>query len=73
MEESWLKQSKRQIKMMVKDPLLLSVVIVILLSLTAFIIFPLIKVIITSVYPDGKFSFKVYKEIVSSWYLRRAF
>ncbi len=58
---------------MVKDPLLLSVVIVILLSLTAFIIFPLIKVIITSVYPDGKFSFKVYKEIVSSWYLRRAF
>ncbi len=73
MKESWLKQSKRQIRMMTKDPLLFGVVVFILLSLTVFIIYPLIKVIITSIMPGGRFSLKEYKEIVSSWYLRRAF
>jgi len=59
--------------MMTKDPLLFGVVVFILLSLTVFIIYPLIKVIITSIMPGGRFSLKEYKEIVSSWYLRRAF
>ncbi|RKX90896.1 MAG: iron ABC transporter permease [Spirochaetes bacterium] len=58
---------------MTKDPLLFGVVVFILLSLTVFIIYPLIKVIITSIMPGGRFSLKEYKEIVSSWYLRRAF
>ncbi len=58
---------------MTKDPLLFGVVVFILLSLTVFIIYPLIKVIITSIMPGGTFSLKEYKEIVSSWYLRRAF
>ncbi len=73
MAESWVKRSKRQLRMLVKDPLLFSVITVILLSLIIFIIYPLIKVILTSVYSKNHFSLSVYKEIVTSWYLRRAF
>ncbi len=71
--ESWIARSKRQVRMLIKDPLLFIVISAILLSLIIFIIYPLIRVIITSVLPDNQFSFKVYKEIVTSWYLRRAF
>ncbi len=73
MAESWLQRSKRQTRMLLKDPLLFIVITIILLSLIIFIIFPLIKVILTSVFPKNKFSLSVFKEIVSSWYLRRAF
>ncbi len=62
----------RQIKQLLKDPLLFIVILVILISLILFIIYPLTKVIITSFLPDGKFSFSVFKEVFSSWYLRRA-
>lgn len=73
MAESWLQRSKRQTRMLLKDPLLFIVITIILLSLIIFIIFPLIKVILTSVYPKNKISLSVFKEIVSSWYLKRAF
>ncbi len=73
MTETWITRSKRQMRMLVKDPLLFTVIGIILLSLLVFIIYPLVKVILTSVIIDKHFSLKVYKEIIGSWYLRRAF
>ena len=64
---------KRQIKAVSKDPLLLTVILIILLSLIVFILYPLIKVIAVSVFQKGVFTLSVLKETVTSWYLRQAF
>ena len=73
MDETWGRRSLRQLKQIANDPLLLIVILVILASLILFILYPLVKVITTSFLPEGKFSFSVFKEVFSSWYLRRAF
>ena len=53
MSENWGQRSRRQIKLIAGDPLLLIVILVILTSVILFIIYPLSKVIITSFLPDG--------------------
>ncbi|MCF7942431.1 MAG: iron ABC transporter permease [Spirochaetia bacterium] len=58
---------------MAKDPLLLTVVLVIFASVILFILYPLFKVIIVSVFPDGAFSLSMLGKVVSSWHLRTAF
>ncbi len=63
----------REIKQITKDPLLLIVILVIMAALIIFILYPLIRVILVSVLPEGKFTLSVLKETVSSWYLRQAF
>ncbi len=63
----------REIKQISKDPFLLIVILVIMAALIIFILYPLIRVILVSVFPEGKFTLSVLKETVSSWYLRQAF
>lgn len=48
-----------------KDPLLLSVIIVLLLALTLFIIYPLLKVCIVSFQVDGRFSFENFTSVMT--------
>ncbi len=56
-----------------RDPLLLTVIVVILASLVVFILNPLFRVIIVSFFPEGKPTLSVIREVLSSWYLRQAF
>lgn len=63
----------QQLKFISKDPLLMIIIILILTSLVLFILYPLIRVILVSVFPDGHFSLNIIKEVLSSWYLRQAF
>jgi iron(III) transport system permease protein len=68
-----MKEKIRELRLMAKDPLLLTVVLVIFASVILFILYPLFKVIIVSVFPDGAFSLSMLGRVVSSWHLRTAF
>ncbi|HUX22171.1 MAG TPA: ABC transporter permease subunit, partial [Spirochaetia bacterium] len=63
----------RRVRLIRKDPLLFGVIIVILAALVLFILYPLFRVILSSVYAEHRFSLSVLHESVSSWYLRQAF
>ena len=67
------KKQFRQIKMISKDPLLLSVIIILLVSLTLFILYPLFRVVAVSLQDQGKFSFANFVYAAKSWYMRQAF
>ncbi len=71
--QSKIKQIIQQFSFIRKDPLLLIIYCIILFSLILFILYPLIKVIAVSFFSNGKFTFSILKEVVSSWYLRQAF
>ncbi len=63
----------REVRMLSRDPLLFTAVIVIFIAVLLFILYPLIKVILVSVYDDGTFTLSVLAKVVSSWHLRQAF
>lgn len=65
----------QEIRKMRKDPLLLGAIIVILLALILFIIYPLIKVCIVSFQAGGKFSLKNFRDVIvySNGYYVKAF
>ncbi len=67
------KKQIRQIKMISKDPLLFFVIIVLLVSLTLFILYPLFRVVVVSLQDQGKFSFANFVYAAKSWYMRQAF
>ncbi len=56
-----------------RDPLLAAIVAVVLASLVVFVLFPLVRVIATSLRVDGKLTLAVFREIAASAYLRQAF
>ena len=59
-----------------KDPLLLGVILLLLLSLVLFIIFPLYKVIVVSFQVDGSFSFKNFTDVMTysnGYYMKALF
>ena len=63
----------KQVRLISKDPLLLIIIILILASLITFILYPLFRVIAMSVFPQGRFSLSVMREVIASWYMRQAF
>ncbi len=63
----------KQVRLISKDPLLLIIIILILASLITFILYPLFRVIAMSVFPEGRFSLSVMREVIASWYMRQAF
>jgi iron(III) transport system permease protein len=60
------------LKKLAKDPLLLTVIAVLLVSLVVFILYPLVRVGIVSFHVKGKFSFGNFVEAFGFWYYRRA-
>jgi iron(III) transport system permease protein len=68
-----MKEKLRQLRMLSKDPLLFTVVLIIFFSVIIFILFPLLKVVTMSFFPKGEFTLEIMKSVVSSWHLRQAF
>ncbi len=59
-----------------KDPLLLGVILLLLISLVLFIIYPLYKVVVVSFQVDGSFSFKNFTDVMTysnGYYLKALF
>lgn len=73
MKSNYFKKSLFNIRQLLKDPLLFITLLVIFISLLIFIVYPLLKVIIISVYDKGIFSLKTLGYIVSNWYFRKGF
>ncbi len=55
----------RDMKKITRDPLLLCVIILILVALTLFIIYPLLRVIVVSFQVDGRFSLKNFRDAMT--------
>jgi iron(III) transport system permease protein len=68
-----LRTAGLQVRQLRRDPLLLIVILVILAALVLFILWPLVRVIAVSLFPDGRFNPSVFREVAASWYLRQAF
>lgn len=68
-------RSWRELKTASRDPLLLFTIVLILSSLVIFILYPLLSVVITSFKtgPGAPFTLSIFKEVISSAYLRLAF
>ncbi len=64
---------RRDIKMVVGDPLLLIVILLVLASLVIFIIYPLVSVVLTAFRTGTGYSFSVFRDVLASRYLRQAF
>jgi len=61
------------LKRIARDPLLLAVAFLTLLSLFVFVLYPILSVAVQSLKTDAGYSFGVYGEVAKSAYLRRAF
>jgi iron(III) transport system permease protein len=68
-----LKNNFKSTLLLRKDPVLFGTIILIIISLFLFILFPLAKVCIVAFQKDGKFSFLNFKEAFGFWYYRQAF
>ncbi len=63
-----------EIKIASRDPVLFAAIILILLSLIIFILLPLFYVVITSIkLENNTYGFQIFKDVISSQYLRKAF
>lgn len=73
MPSSVLDRSIGELKRIAKDPLLAVVVLAVLAALMVFIVYPLASVVLTALRPDGRWSLGVFRELVASAYMRKAF
>jgi len=69
----WWTQSARDLRRLRDEPLLLIAVIAIFALLLLFILYPLARVLIVSLFPEGAFSPRLYREFLGSWFIRQAF
>ncbi|HKL57400.1 MAG TPA: iron ABC transporter permease, partial [Sphaerochaeta sp.] len=65
MIKSYVKRNWHALVKLSRDPLLLCVIVVLLLALILFIIYPLLKVCIVSFQVDGRFSFGNFTSVMT--------
>ena len=69
----WWSQSVRDLRRLRSEPLLAAAVAGIFGLLVLFILYPLVRVLTVSLFPDGVFSPRLYRELLGSWFIRQAF
>ena len=60
-------------KKLLSDPIMMGMIIVLLIFLVLFIVYPLFVLMIDSVYPEGKLTLDVFKRVLSMQRFRQAF
>jgi len=65
-------QTVRDLRQLKGEPLLAAAIAGIFALLCLFILYPLVRVLTVSVFPDGAFSLKLYREFLGSWFIRQA-
>ncbi len=73
MTESRHSRAVGDVKRLARDPLLFAVAILTVLSLFVFVVYPILCVAVQSMKSDSGFSFRIYREVLGSAYLRKAF
>ena len=69
----WWSQSLRDLRRLWAEPLLAAAVAGIFGLLLLFILYPLARVLTVSLFPDGDFSSRLFREFLGSWFIRQAF
>ncbi len=69
----WWSQSVRDLRRLRGEPLLAAAVAGIFGLLLVFILYPLVRVLTVSLFPDGALSPRLYREFLGSWFIRQAF
>ena len=67
------KSAQLERKKLFSDPVLMGMIIVLLIFLTLFIVYPLFVLLIDSVYTEGVFTFDVFRRVLSMERFRVAF
>lgn len=67
------KSSQLDRKKLMGDPVLVSTIVVLLVFLTLFIVYPLFTLLADSVYTEGRFTLEVFQRVLSLGRFRRAF
>jgi iron(III) transport system permease protein len=70
---SWRAQTARDLRQLQCEPLLALGIAGIFALLFVFILYPLVRVLMVSVLPQGAFSLTLYRELLGSWFIRQAF
>lgn len=73
MKTSSLTRASAEIRRIARDPLLFVIIIITMLSLLVFVIYPLVSVGIQSLKTDNGLGFSIYGDVLKSAYLRKAF
>jgi iron(III) transport system permease protein len=67
-----LKQPAQDLRRLLAEPHLAAAVALIFGLLLVFIVYPLVRVLTVSLFPDGSFSPRLYREFLGSWFIRQA-
>ena len=68
----WWSQSGRDLRRLWDEPILGIVVGGIFALLLLFILYPLVRVLTVSFFPEGTFTPRLYREFLASWFIRQA-
>lgn len=63
----------RDLRRVLSEPILAATIAGIFALLFIFILYPLLRVLLVSLFPDGGFSLRLYQEHLGSWFIRQAF
>jgi iron(III) transport system permease protein len=69
---AWRGESARDLRRILGEPLLAAAIVGIFALLCLFIVYPLLRVLTVSLFPDGGFSLRLYREQLGSWFIRQA-
>jgi iron(III) transport system permease protein len=69
----WSVQARHDLRRLREEPLLGLAVAGIFGLLLLFILYPLVRVLTVSLFPEGSFSPRLYRELLGSWFIRQAF
>jgi iron(III) transport system permease protein len=73
LHDSWLARSAYDLRRLRSEPVLGATIIAIFGLFILFILYPLARVLMVSVFPDGSFTFRLFREFLGSWFIRQAF
>jgi iron(III) transport system permease protein len=69
---AWRSDVARDLRRILGEPLLAAVIAGIFALLFLFILYPLVRVLTVSLFPEGGFSLRLYREHLSHWFIRQA-
>jgi len=69
----WWGETVRDLRRLRSEPILALAIAGIFVLLFLFILYPLVRVLTASLFPDGTFTLRLYREQLGNWFIRQAF
>ncbi|HSB70911.1 MAG TPA: iron ABC transporter permease [Candidatus Methylomirabilis sp.] len=70
--DTWLARSAHDLRRLRGEPVLCAAILAIFGLLLLFILYPLARVLTVSLFPDGAFTLRLFREHLGSWFIRQA-